>query len=177
MRILWHSNAPWNGSGYGIETAIFVPRIASLGHEVIISAPYSFGGNVLEWEGFQVLPCVRDPAGNAVLRDAILLDDGAVATSGSYEVFFDAARRFHHLVDPRTGRSPAHCVSVSVRAPTAMAADALATSVFCMPPGAGMELVERLPACACLIIDAAGRRIRSRGWTSAHPSHQEAAQA
>jgi len=63
MNILWHSNAPWNGSGYGIQTALFVPKIASLGHSVTISAPYSFGGNILEWEGFQVLPCVRDPAG------------------------------------------------------------------------------------------------------------------
>lgn len=67
MKLIWHSNAPWNGSGYGIQTALFVPKIASLGHEIIISAPYSFGGNVLEWEGFQVLPCVRDPAGNDII--------------------------------------------------------------------------------------------------------------
>jgi glycosyltransferase involved in cell wall biosynthesis len=64
LRILWHSNAPWNNSGYGKETALFVPRIASLGHEITISAPYSFGGNILEWQGFQVLPCARDSAGN-----------------------------------------------------------------------------------------------------------------
>lgn len=64
MKIIWHSNAPWNSSGYGVQTALFVPRIASLGHEVIISAPYSFSGTPLEWEGFRVLPCVRDTAGN-----------------------------------------------------------------------------------------------------------------
>lgn len=67
MKIIWHSNAPWNSSGYGVQTALFVPRIASLGHEVIISAPYSFGGSVLGWEGFKVLPCVRDAAGNDVI--------------------------------------------------------------------------------------------------------------
>ena len=67
MRLIWHSNAPWNGSGYGVQTALFVPRIASLGHEIIISAPYSFGGNVLQWEDWQVLPCVRDPAGTDVI--------------------------------------------------------------------------------------------------------------
>lgn len=67
MKILFHSNAPWNNSGYGKQTALFVPRIASLGHEVIISAPYSFGGNVLEWNGFPVLPCVRDTTGSDVI--------------------------------------------------------------------------------------------------------------
>jgi glycosyltransferase involved in cell wall biosynthesis len=64
MNIIWHSNAPWNNSGYGKQTALAVPRIASLGHEITISAPYSFGGNCLEWRGFQVLPCARDSAGN-----------------------------------------------------------------------------------------------------------------
>lgn len=67
MKIIWHSNAPWNSSGYGVQTALFVPRIASLGHEVVISAPYSFGGSVLEWEGFPVIPCVNDVAGNDII--------------------------------------------------------------------------------------------------------------
>ena len=65
MRIVWHSNAPWNNSGYGKETALFVPRLADAGYEIAgISAPYSFGGNCLEWQGFKVLPCARDSAGN-----------------------------------------------------------------------------------------------------------------
>jgi glycosyltransferase involved in cell wall biosynthesis len=44
--------------------ALFVPRMASLGHEIVISSPYTFGGCPLEWNGFQVLPCSRDTAGN-----------------------------------------------------------------------------------------------------------------
>ena len=64
MKIVWHSNAPWNNSGYGKQTALFVPMIAELGHEIVIAAPYTFSGAVLEWNGFQVLPCARDSAGN-----------------------------------------------------------------------------------------------------------------
>lgn len=64
MRIVWQSNAPWNNSGYGKQTALFAPKIAGLGHELVISSPYSFGGSVLEWNGLQVLPNVRDTAGN-----------------------------------------------------------------------------------------------------------------
>ena len=64
VRLVWHSNAPWNNSGYGKETALFVPRIASLGHKIIIAAPYTFSGAPLEWNDFTVLPCARDSAGN-----------------------------------------------------------------------------------------------------------------
>jgi glycosyltransferase involved in cell wall biosynthesis len=44
-----------------------VPRIAALGHEIVIFSPYSFGGSPLEWEGFPVLPAVRDQCGNDVM--------------------------------------------------------------------------------------------------------------
>jgi len=66
VRILWHSNAPWNTSGYGKQTALFVPRISSLGHEITIASPYTFGGTPLEWEGFPVLPCSRDTTGSDI---------------------------------------------------------------------------------------------------------------
>lgn len=64
MRLIFHSNAPWNNSGYGKQTALFVPRIASLGHEITIAAPYAFSGTPLTWNDFTVLPCARDSAGN-----------------------------------------------------------------------------------------------------------------
>ena len=68
MRLVWQSNAPWNNSGYGKMTALFVPRIAALGHEITISAPYSFSGTPLKWEGFDVFPGARDVSG----QDTIL---------------------------------------------------------------------------------------------------------
>lgn len=64
MRIIWHSNSPTTTSAYGQQTALFVPRIASLGHEVTIAGPYSFGGSPIVWEDWTVLPCARDTAGN-----------------------------------------------------------------------------------------------------------------
>ena len=66
MRIVWHSNlnSPTTTSAYGQQTALFVPRIAALGNDVVIAGPYSFGGCPIEWNGFTVLPCARDTAGN-----------------------------------------------------------------------------------------------------------------
>jgi glycosyltransferase involved in cell wall biosynthesis len=67
MKILFHANAPWAPAGYAVQCALFVPRIAALGHEIIISAPYSFGGAPITWDGYTVLPAVRDQCGNDVL--------------------------------------------------------------------------------------------------------------
>ncbi len=119
---------------------------------------------------------VRDPGGGEEYPDVVAMRDGAVATSGSYEVFFDRARTFHHIVDARTGSSPTHSVSASVLAPAATAADALATAVLVMEPRAGVAFVERLRGCACLIIDRDGRQLRSRGWRGTAPSPSEEAE-
>jgi thiamine biosynthesis lipoprotein len=55
-------------------------------------------------------------------------------------------------------------MSVSVLAPTAMAADALATAVFVLDATRGVALVESLAHCECLILDSDGRQFRSTGW-------------
>lgn len=67
MRIIWHSNAPFTNSAYGIQTALFVPRIAGLGHEVVISSPHSFAGSPLDWNGFQIIPAAGDVMGNDII--------------------------------------------------------------------------------------------------------------
>ena len=68
MRIVWHSNSPTTNSGYGKQTALFVPRITSLGHEIAaIASPYSFGGSPIEWNGIPILGTARDIAGNDVI--------------------------------------------------------------------------------------------------------------
>jgi thiamine biosynthesis lipoprotein len=112
---------------------------------------------------------VKDPLGDVSFSDTIRLSGAAVATSGSYEIHFGGDRLFHHIVDATSGRSPNHSVSVTIIAPTATAADALATGVFVMGPVRGLGLIESLSGCECLIIDSEGCPTRSRGWPSAMP--------
>lgn len=109
---------------------------------------------------------VRDPAGQGVYPEALHLEGGAVATSGSYEIHFDDDLAFHHIVDAATGRSPGAVLSVSVRAPTALAADALATTVFVMGPEAGITFVDGQRGCGCLVVGRDGRQWKSRRWRS-----------
>jgi len=107
---------------------------------------------------------IEDPLKKGNYPDLIQLSDGGVATSGNYEVYFDKEKMFHHIVDPRTGLSPELSTSVSVRAGSAMEADALATGVFVMEPEAGTALVNSLPRCESLVIARNGTLWKSKGW-------------
>jgi thiamine biosynthesis lipoprotein len=87
----------------------------------------------------------RDPEG--ALIGVIRIREEAVATSGDYEQYFIRnGRRYCHILDPRTGFPPtAGCVSVTVVAPTALEADALATGLFPLDPDTAMAVIESLP--------------------------------
>jgi len=54
MRILWLSNGPWAPSGYGEQTALALPRLQSLGHDVGVLCNYGVQGRQTMWEG---IPC------------------------------------------------------------------------------------------------------------------------
>jgi len=90
------------------------------------------------------------------------LDNNAVVTSGNYEkyVVFNGVK-YTHIIDPRTGW-PAHgLTSVSIFAPKAELADALATSVFVMGRETGINFINQLPGVECVIIDDQGKIFKS----------------
>lgn len=60
------------------------------------------------------------------------LENSALATSSGHRSRFDPAGRFHHLLHPRTGLSPAITASLTVQAATATTADALSTAGLMM---------------------------------------------
>ena len=110
---------------------------------------------------------VQDPRKKQRYPDKIKMMDGAIATSGNYEVYFDREKMFHHIVNPTNGFSPNASASVSVLAKTAIDADALSTSVFVMRPEKGIRFVNSLPGCECLVVGKGNRKMRSAGWRSA----------
>ncbi|MBW1817950.1 MAG: FAD:protein FMN transferase [Deltaproteobacteria bacterium] len=107
---------------------------------------------------------IQDPQKKRNYPDVIHMNEGAIATSGNYEVFYDREKMFHHIVDPTTGLSPAWNTSVSVVARTAMDADALSTAVFVMEPERSMRFIDSLSRCECLVIPKEGEMLTSSGW-------------
>jgi thiamine biosynthesis lipoprotein len=107
---------------------------------------------------------IQDPEKKKHYPDVLQMNEGAIATSGNYEVYYDQEKMFHHIVDPATGRSPQGRSSVSVLAKTAAQADALSTSVFVMPSEEGISFINGIASCECLVISKDGRQMTSRGW-------------
>ncbi|MCF8083815.1 MAG: FAD:protein FMN transferase [Deltaproteobacteria bacterium] len=110
---------------------------------------------------------IQDPEKQRQYPDIIHMTNGAIATSGNYEIYFDREKMFHHIVNPATGRSPHDATSVSVLADTAMDADALSTSVFVMGPRRGIRFINSLPRCESLVLARGNQKFPSHGWKSA----------
>ncbi len=90
-------------------------------------------------------------AGNHVLG-VLPIARHAVATSGDYRHSFSQDFRHHHIIDPRTGLSPAELASVTVIAPSATDADALSTTALVLGVAEGLALLNRLPHVEGLFI-------------------------
>ena len=90
------------------------------------------------------------------------ITNGAVVTSGNYEKYVNFnGKRYTHIIDPRTGYPSTGIISVTVFAPKAEVADALATSVFVMGREAGLDRINQLPNIECIIIDDNGNILKS----------------
>jgi thiamine biosynthesis lipoprotein len=107
---------------------------------------------------------VRDPRHEDEIVALLPLEDVAVSTSGDYERYFDDGdERCHHLIDPRTGRSPHQVHSVTVIAPDGLTSEALSKTVFVLGAEQGIRIVESIPNVDAVVIDAAGRLHYSAG--------------
>jgi thiamine biosynthesis lipoprotein len=84
----------------------------------------------------------RPSSGERAIEAVVGLEDLSIATSGDYRNYVEVdGKRLSHTINPRTGRPVAHTLaSVSVVAPSAMRADALATAIMVLGPEAGYRL-------------------------------------
>lgn len=95
------------------------------------------------------------------------VNDQAVATSGDYLHTFTSDYSLNHIIDPRTGVSPAELSSATVIAPSVMEADALATTLMVLGVADGLALVNRLPGIEALVATKDLTIYRSSGFPAA----------
>jgi thiamine biosynthesis lipoprotein len=99
---------------------------------------------------------VRDPRAPDRLLGTVALARGAVASSGDYERFFErGGRRYHHVLDPRTGYPAQGVRGVTLVAPGIEKVNGLGPAIMVLGAEAGKALIlsERIQG---LVVDAHG---------------------
>jgi thiamine biosynthesis lipoprotein len=102
----------------------------------------------------------RDPRGEGPDDFFAMLEveDHAFSTAGDYErSFVKDGRRYHHILDPRTGYPATASRSVTIWAKDALTADAIDDAVFILGPKKGLALVESIDDCGAVIVDTANK--------------------
>ncbi len=98
---------------------------------------------------------IRDPRGGGDDFFALApIRDASFSTAGDYErAFIKDGKRYHHILDPRTGYPATACRSVTVLAPDALTADELDDAVFILGPEEGLPLIEAREGVGAVIVD------------------------
>lgn len=150
------------GKGYAADKA--KDLLISKG---VVSGIINASGDMNTWgrqpDGSEWKVAITNPMDKNKVFALLPITNGAVVTSGNYEkyVTFNDVR-YTHIIDPRSGYPATGIISVTVFAPKAELADALATSVFVMGIEVGLNRINQLPKVECIIIDDKGNIITSK---------------
>jgi len=141
------------GKGFGIDLAI--DHLRQLG---IKSAIINAGGDLRAIGSPMGRPwkiAIRHPSGTGVLASLEVSSDESVFTSGDYERNFNwKGKRYHHIIDPRTGYPAVGTKSVTVIHPNAATADAAATALFVAGPDNWYRIAKKMGIKYVLLIDS-----------------------
>jgi FAD:protein FMN transferase len=148
--------------GYGVDKAVAVLEKAGL-TSFFVQAGGDLFARGKKPDGSEWSAGIRDPRGTSEKYFALIpLTDHSFSTAGDYErSYMVGAKRYHHIIDPRTGYPAAASRSVTVWAPTALLADAIDDAVFILGPEKGLKLVESLDGVGAVIVDA-----KNKVWVS-----------
>ena len=145
--------------GYAVDKAVQM-----LEHSKVSAALVNAGGEVKGF-GNDWIVGIQHPRNKSEILGKIKLNGMSVATSGDYEQFFEMnGKRYHHILNPKTGIPADGCQSVTVISKENKVADALATAMFVLGPEKGMELINKFEDIEAMIIDSNGRTFYSKDF-------------
>ena len=155
--------------GHAVDNATKILRHRGIRHAMV-----SAGGDsrvIGDRRGRPWTIGVRDPRRPGEMAALLPLEDVSISTSGDYERYFDAdGQRFHHLIDPATGKSPSGVHSVTILAEDGLTTEALAKTVFVLGVDKGLRLIESQPGVDAVVVDAAGALHYSSGLLAPVPA-------
>jgi len=141
--------------GYAVDGAARVLKAGGV-EDFLVQAGGDLFGSGKKPDGSPWVSGVRDPRGPEQSFFAMVdLTDHAFSTAGDYaRSYMYKGKRYHHIIDPRTGFPATACRSVTIWAPSAFLADAIDDAVFILGPKEGLELVESLDGVGAVVVDA-----------------------
>ena len=150
------------GKGYAVDNCIALLKRRGITHALVTAGGDS---RVLgDREGRPWMVGIRDPRRKDNVVAVIPLINSAISTSGDYERYFISnGVRYHHIINPKTGKSATGVHSVSVIGPDATTTDGLTKPVFILGPEKGLKLIESIPGVDAVVIDADGKMFYSSG--------------
>lgn len=144
--------------GYATDEAVKVLREMGIQHAMI-----NAGGNVYALgskpDGSPWRVGVQDPRGAKGIIAILFLKDQAAVTSGDYQRYFEQEGvRYHHIINPSTGKQARDVMQTTVVTKSATDADILSTTLFVLGAENGMNFVRELPDTGAIFIGA-GRQV------------------
>lgn len=107
---------------------------------------------------------VRHPRQNNKVAVRLPLSNAAISTSGDYERFFiEDGKRYHHIINPKTGQSVEKTWSATVIGDNAMTTDALSTTLFVLGAEKAIKFIDSQNNVDAIIIDDKGKMHYSSG--------------
>ena len=148
--------------GHAVDNACLILRRLGIAHAMVAAGGDS---HVMGSRGDRPWTvAIRDPRREGEVVAVLPLENVSISTSGDYERFFERdGVRCHHLLDPRTGKSPDGVRSVTIIADDGLTTEAFSKTVFVLGVEQGLRFVEAHAGVDAVIVDANGALHYSAG--------------
>jgi thiamine biosynthesis lipoprotein len=140
--------------GYATDMAVKALRELGVKHAMINAGGnvYALGGKP---DGSPWRVGVQDPRGDKGIIAILSLKDAAAVTSGDYQRYFEQGGvRYHHIIDPSTGKQAGGGMQTTVITDSATDADILSTLLFVLGPQQGMNFAKGLPGTGAIFVSS-----------------------
>lgn len=150
------------GKGHAVDRGIWILQQHAISHALVTAGGDSriIGDRI----GKPWVIGIRHPDRKEEVIARIPLEDAAISTSGDYERYFDEnGVRYHHILDPHTGRSARKVRSATIIGPTATRTDGLSKTAFVLGAEEAIAIYNRLEDIDAIVVKPDGQVLYTKG--------------
>jgi thiamine biosynthesis lipoprotein len=150
------------GKGHAVDRGIAVLKARGISRALVTA-----GGDsriIGDRFGHPWVVGIRHPDRKNEVLARIPLEDAALSTSGDYERYFEEnGVRYHHIIDPQTGKSASKVRSTTIIGPTATRTDGLSKTAFVLGAKQAIEIYDRIEGIDAIVVTPEGEVLYTKG--------------